>query len=150
MANDSGKYSHFSGIDTPLIAQGAARVIAPDSATFSPAAGGSNVCLVTITVKDGAGVAMTRPIELDVWLSDAATGIGLTATTASGAVAAGATGTDMAILSTKKMLRVLTSDAGVYILSITDTAKTGFYVTCFVPGSNRLQISSQLITANYG
>lgn len=122
---------------------------APVTCTISPAAGTSNVSLVTITVKDGQGNAIAGPATMDVTLSDAATGAGLTATDASGAVAAGASGVDLATLVAKKALRVQTTAAGVYILSITDTAKTGFYVAVFL-GGRLAVVSSQLQTAHYG
>lgn len=140
-------------LDTVTVASlkvGASAVLLPDSATLAPAAGASNVCLVTITVVDGAGTAVTRPVVLDIWLSDAATGLGVTGTTASGAVAAGATGTDLVDLTSKKVKKVITSAAGVYILSITDTAKTGFYVAANIPGSDKISVSAQLVTGNYG
>jgi hypothetical protein len=118
--------------------------------TFSPAAGSTNVCLVTIQVKDGAGNNLARPFELLVYLSDDSGGNGLTATTASGAVAAGASGTDLQAKVSKKALDVLTDNTGKYILSITDTSKTGFYVAATTPGTGNVQVSSQLQSANYG
>ena len=121
----------------------------PAQVTFSPAAGGANVCLVSITIKDGAGNALASPVILDVLLSDASTGSGLTGTTASGAVAAGGSGTDLLSMVSKKALRVQTTAAGLYILSITDTAKTGFYVVANIPGLLPA-VSAQLVTGNYG
>mgnify|MGYP000092975936 CR=1 FL=1 len=118
--------------------------------TFSPAAGSSNVCLVTIQVQDGQGNNLPGPFEMCVYLSDAATGNGLTATTASGAVAAGASGTDLSAKVSKKALDVLTDNTGKYILSITDTGKTGFYPCAICPGTGNVQIGTQLVTGNYG
>ncbi len=151
---DNGDRQVFESGATQQIDDGALQKLAgvnlPAKVTFSPAAGGSNVCEVTITVKDGAGNAIARPHHLDIILSDAATGAGLTATTASGAVAAkAASGTDLATLVSKKALRVQTLATGVYILSITDSAKTGFYVAA-VLGDLPIQVSSQLVTGNYG
>ncbi len=123
----------------------------PASVTFAAAAGGANVCEVTITVKDAAGATIAGVCNLDVWLSDAATGAGLTATTASGAVAAkAASGADLGTLTTKKALLVQTLATGVYILSITDSAKTAFYVCAQVPGKGVTNVGTQLITGNYG
>lgn len=123
----------------------------PHTFSFSPAAGASNVCEVTITVKDAAGSTIAAVHNLDIWLSDAATGAGLTATTASGAVAAkSASGTDLGTLTAKKALRVQTLATGVYILSITDTAKTGFYICAALPSAGKAIVSQQLVTANYG
>ena len=122
---------------------------APTTATFSPAAGGTDETLVTITVKDADGTAVTGPVVFDVLLSDASSGAGLTATTADGAVAAGASGVDLATLVSKKALRVQTTAAGVYILSITDSAKTGFRVVAQLPGRKAV-VSSALVSGNYG
>jgi hypothetical protein len=123
----------------------------PASISFAIAAGGANVSEVTVTVKDAAGAAIAEPFNFDLWLSDAATGEGLTGTTASGAVAAkAASGTDLAVLTAKKAIRVQCKATGVYVLSITDTAKTGFYVCAQVPGLGRTNVSAQLVTASYG
>jgi hypothetical protein len=120
------------------------------SVTFTPAAGAANVTLVTIQVKDGAGNNLARPFEMLVYLTDASDGNGLTAVTASGAVAAGASGTDLQAKVSKKALDVLTDNTGKYVLSITDTAKTGFFIAATCPGTGTVQVSSQLVTANYG
>lgn len=122
----------------------------PYAATFTPAAGAANISLVSIQLLDATGANLAQPINMDVWLSDAATGAGLTATTASGAVAAGASGAVFGTLTSKMALRVQTTAAGLFILSITDTAKTGFYVCAQVPGSGFTFVSAQLITGNYG
>lgn len=119
--------------------------------TFAPAAGGANVSEVTVTMKDGSGGTVAAVQHLDLWLSDAATCEGLTGTTASGAVAAKtASGTDITAYTAKKALRVQTLATGVYILSITDTAKTGFFVCGQAPGTGKAVASAQLVTGNYG
>lgn len=117
--------------------------------TLTPAASTANVCLVTIQLKDGAGTAIARIVPIRVYLSDSSTGAGVTGTTASGAVAVGANGTDIVDLTSKKVKEVLTDATGKYILSITDTAKTGFYVVATVNGSG-VKPSAQLVTGNYG
>lgn len=144
--------SHLSGplYVTGGVVVGSGALAQAITATIAPAAGAANVCLVTITLKDASGNAVTKVQPIDVYLSDAATGIGLTATTASGAVGAGASGTDLGVMTTKKATRCITNAAGVYILSITDTAKTGFYVCVCLPNGINTVVSSQLITANYG
>jgi hypothetical protein len=119
-------------------------------ASMAAAPNGANVTNVTIQLKDGAGNNLTVVVPLDVWLSDAATGIGLTATTASGAVGAGASGTDLGALTAKKALRSLTDATGKYVLSITDVAKTGFFPCCTIAGTGQIFVGAQLITANYG
>lgn len=122
---------------------------APGNLSFAAAPGTANVSLVTIQVKDSAGNNLAGVWNFDVWLSDAATGAGLTAVTASGAVAAGASGTDLGVYAASKAKRVQTDATGKYILSITDTAKTHFYVAGQINHLGAI-VSAQLLTANYG
>jgi hypothetical protein len=124
-------------------------VVFPEYLTLAAAAGGANVSEVTITVKDGAAATIAAVHRLTVWLSDAATCQGLTSTAASGTVQAkAASGTDLAALTAKKALNVLTLATGVYVLEITDSAKTGFYVCAEVNG--KANASAQLVADNYG
>jgi hypothetical protein len=118
--------------------------------TFTPAAGGANVSNVTVQVVDSAGNALAGVFNFDLWLSDAATGANVTATTASGTVTAGASGVVIGTYTAKKSLRVQTDTTGKFILAITDTAKTGFYVAGQMPGAGQTVISSVLVTGNYG
>lgn len=119
--------------------------------SLSTAAGSSNVSLTTITFKDETGSAVAYPVLFNWWLSDASTGIGLTATTASGAVAVGATGTDLTAPVAKKLTLSQSSASGVYIASITDTAKTGFYIAVQTANSDQpTVVSAQLTSGSYG
>ena len=123
----------------------------PANVTFAAAAGAANVCDVTITVKDAAGATIAGVFNLDVWLSDAATGVGLTGTTTSGTVQAkAASGADIGTYTAKKALRVQTLATGIYILEITDTAKTAFYVAASLPSTGATKVSTQLAAGNYG
>lgn len=108
----------------------------PVSARATVATDGSNATLVTIKTYSAAGKAVPGAI-FDVFLSDSAAGIGVSATTASGAVTvktAGTTGTLLGTLTTKQALRVQANAAGAFGLSITDTAKTAFYVFVVIGG----------------
>lgn len=118
--------------------------------TLTPASGTANVCNVTIQVVDGAGTPIAAVFTLEWWLSDASTGAGLTATTASGTVGAGSAGVDTFGKVSKKAGEALTDATGKYVLSITDTAKTGFFVAGVCPGTGVSWVGSQLIAANYG
>jgi len=123
----------------------------PVGASFTPAAAGANVSEVTIQVTDDEGLALAGVFGLDVWLSDAADGEGLTGTTASGTVTAkSASGTVLGTYTAKKALRVQTKDDGTFILEITDTSKTGFYVAAAVPATGAAAVSRQLVSADYG
>lgn len=129
------------------------------SITFSAAAGGSNICNVTCsnicnvtcTVVDPAGNAVAEPFLFDIWLSDASTGVGHTATSASGTVTnKSASGLVVDTQVSKKALLVQTLATGVFVLEITDSAKTAFYVCARVPGRGHTVVSTVLATANYG
>lgn len=117
---------------------------------FVPTAGAANIAEVAITAQDADGNTVATPEVFTVWLSDAATGAGLTATAASGTVQAkAASGADFGTLTAKKALVVQALATGVYTLEITDTAKTGFYVCAQAPNGN-VAVSAQLVTGDYG
>ena len=119
--------------------------------TFTPAAGGANVSEVTVQALDIDGVAIARPTLLNIWLSDAATGLGLTAVTTSGTVTAKtASGAVFGTLTAKKALTVQTLADGTFILKITDTAKTEFYVAAQSQEGGVPVVSDVLATADYG
>ena len=123
---------------------------APVSFTFGIASAGTNIAEVTITAKDADGNTVAAPLICTVWLSDAATGVGLTGTAASGTVAAkSASGADFGVLTAKKATVVQTLASGIYILEITDSAKTAFYVCAQAP-NGVVGISTQLATGDYG
>jgi hypothetical protein len=139
-------------INGTLNVQGAMQqdgVMMPVNITFSPAPGSANVCDVTVTLVDGNGAAIPAVHSFDLWLSDAATGAGITATAASGTVTnAAASGVVISTYTAKKALRVQTTPAGVFVLEITDTAKTPFFIAASLGG--RAIVSAQLVTGNYG
>lgn len=115
---------------------------------MTPAAGAANVAEVAIQVADGAGNPVTGVHILDVWLSDSASGAGLTGTTASGTVQAkSASGLVVEAVTAKKYLRVQTLATGVFTLEITDTGKTAFKVCAYSGGKTTVLT---LATENYG
>lgn len=123
----------------------------PASFSFTPSAGAANVCNVLVTPLDFAGNALTGVREFEIFLSDAATGIGLTATSASGTVTNKTSeGTVLTALTAKKHILAQTKAGGTFTLEITDASKTLFYVACRIPLSGKMSVSDQLITANYG
>lgn len=123
----------------------------PDQVTITPAAGATNVTLVTLQVVTNEGVNYNGVMPMLVWLSDVATGNGLTATTVSGTVGVGSKGTTLNALTASKALYVLTSTDGSYILSITDTGKLACYVCARAQPGHKVKPNTKLLTtANYG
>ena len=111
----------------------------------------SNICEVTMTVRDADDRAIPEVHNFMVWLSDAATGATLTTTSASGTVTVKANcGDDMGILTAKKCFIAQTLATGVFTLAITDTSKTAFYVCARVPDSHKTVVSDALVAADYG
>lgn len=123
----------------------------PSVVTFAAAAGSTNIAEVTIAVKDANGDTPTKAVNLDVWLSDAATGAGITGTTASGTVTAkSASGIVLDTYTSKKSLRCQTLANGVFVLEITDSAKTAFYVCAQNPATGATEVATVLATGDYG
>ncbi|MGJ0533086.1 MAG: hypothetical protein ACR65W_07465 [Methylocystis sp.] len=150
---DEYNLGDLRGITLNGIAPAGAEMIPPGgearNITGVAAAGGSNVSEVTITVTDENGDAVAAVHHLDVWLSDAASGAGLTGTTASGTVTnKSASGTVLQIYSAKKAVRVQTLATGIFILEITDTAKTAFKVCATLNG--KAVVLATLTAGNYG
>jgi hypothetical protein len=103
---------------------------------------------VTFQVSDLTGTAVAGVYVFDIWLSDAATGAGLTGTTASGGISAETSGgVVLSVYTAAKALKVQTNTSGAFVLRIIDSAKTGFYPVAnvdIVPN-----IGAQLVAANY-
>ena len=111
----------------------------------------TNIANVEVRFLSHDNKLVPAPRVFDIFLSDAATGIGLTATTASGTVQAkSASGTLLFTYTDKKLLKVQTLATGSYTLEITDSAKTGFYVAVVDPVSGLPILSRKLVTADYG
>lgn len=117
---------------------------------ISNAASTTNVSNVSFQLTDSLGVPLAKIAIFDIFLSDAASGLGLTATTASGGIAAAASGgVVMDILTAAKMLRVQTTAAGLFKLAITDTAKTGFFPAAQL-STLGIIVGAALTSASYG
>lgn len=91
--------------------------------TVGLSAGANNELVVTVTVKDSAGATVAAPHALELWLSDAATGIGLTGTSVSGSLVA-STGVLHTTLTAKKHFTIMTAATGIFAGTITDTSET--------------------------
>lgn len=122
----------------------------PHYVTGTAATDGSNVTLVTLTCRNAQGRAV-GPKSFFLYLSDSASAVGYSATTASGAVTvktAGTTGTLLGTRLAKFGLDVQTLANGTFQLSITDTAKTAFKVCADIDGV--AQVAITLAAASYG
>lgn len=120
--------------------------------TFTFAVGASNHCSVTLQAVDADGEDVAESLIFPVWLSDAATGIGLAAA-APDALAALAGSADIGILTAIKALLVQTAADGSYVLDINDAAGQVFYVAAEIPGcpnSGKVAVSRVTSAADFG
>ena len=110
--------------------------------TIALAAGATDTMTVTITVKDAGGTAIDAVHALEVWISEAATGIGLTADSYSGDVTA-TTGTELQEVVSKKHYTYLTAATGILVMSAVDTANPADqYIVVKHPVSGKLTVSA--------
>lgn len=110
----------------------------------------ANIANVLFQISDNGGIAVPDSAIFDIWLSDAASGIGQTATTATGGFAAVTSdGVIWQTITASKAIRVQANAAGLFGLAITDTAKTGFFPVAQNPFSGLVTVGAQLTTASY-
>lgn len=126
--------------------------VAVQDITFTFAAGASNHCSVTLQAVDADGEDVAESLIFAVWLSDAATGIGLAATPPD-ALAALTGSVDVGILTAATALLVQTKADGSYVLDINDAAGQVFYVAAEIPGcpnSGKVAVSRVTSAADFG
>ena len=76
---------------------------------------------ITITAKNGDGATVAAPVGFEWWISEATTGIGLTADSYSGTVTAG-TGAILTALTAKKHFLAATAATGIFVATAVDSA----------------------------
>jgi hypothetical protein len=94
----------------------------PVKVSIALAAGGTNVMQATLQVTDADGNPVKKVFAIDFWMSEAATGIGLTGDTYSGSLTH-TTGSALQEVVAKKHYRSLTDANGKLVFTITDTAE---------------------------
>jgi hypothetical protein len=120
----------------------------PASCTIVGAAGASNVCNVTIQLKDGSGTNMARIIPFRVYASSAADGLTLASAASTGfAVASGGLSLQNGAAVTTQ-ISAMSSATGGCVLSLTDTGKQTSYLVLVL--ANGCKISAQLSSGSYG
>ena len=112
-----------------------------DSILITVAAGASNVCTATLQAQNNEGFNVSLGCIMHVWLSDAATGLGITANANTSEVTAG-TGALLGILTTEKSWLIQTDATGKAVLSITDTGKHATYIAAQSPHRGPFSVAS--------
>lgn len=121
--------------------------------TITLAAGSANNKMkVSVQMTDGAGTSIAGVFSCELYLSDAATGIGITASGASGTLAALSTkGAVIATSVANKAWEVVTNASGLFEGEITDTSETAtWYVVAKENASGRIVVSAITAAANWG
>jgi hypothetical protein len=110
--------------------------------TWAVTAGAANVCILTGTVKNAAGTAVSAVHILDVYLSTAADGSVISATSYSTGASI-TTGAAIVTQTANKAWRVATNSSGVFAISITATGKPATeYAVAVIPRSSRASVSA--------
>lgn len=109
--------------------------------TITLAAGATNGMLVSIQAVDGFGVALAGVRKLEVFFSGSAVGAGLTATAYSGSLVA-STGSIIATPVAAKSFVVLTDATGLFVGTLTATAKPATEYVAVVRPRGSLKVSA--------
>lgn len=97
---------------------------------------------ITITAKDRNGATLARVFDFVMYMSEASTGLGLTADTYSGDLTAG-TGVILGALTAKKAWRVQTGAAGTFVATLVASANPADqYVVVSHPVTGDLTVSA--------
>lgn len=103
--------------------------------------GATDAMDVIITVQDGDLATIAAAHTLEVWISDAATGIGLTADTFSGALTA-VSGAILSVLTATKHVIVTTAATGIIELRLVASANPAdIYVAVKNPSTGQIHVS---------
>lgn len=114
-----------------------------NTVTVTAVAGATNVSTVTVTVKDLAGNTVPGVHWLDLITTSDAAGTTISGTAYSGTLVA-TTGTILVTPVAKHAFLIATDATGVFIGSLTDTAKTADFVAVKKPVSGGIIVSSAM------
>lgn len=119
------------------------------TSTIAGVAGATNVCTVTVQIKDAAGTNIAKVVPFEVYSSSAADGLTL-ATAASTGYSVVSGGIKRAASSTTitQGIAMLSSATGGAVLSLTDTGKQAIYLVLLL--DNGIKISTVLTSGSYG
>lgn len=115
----------------------------PTSFTIALAASGTTDGMdITVTAKDRDGATLARVFDFTLYMSEAATGLGLTADTYSGDLTA-STGVILGALTAKKAWRVQTGASGTFVATLVASANPADqYVVASHPLTGALTVSA--------
>ena len=123
---------------------------APANVTIAYAASATTDGIeATLTVVDAAGATIDAVHSVEVWISDAADGIALTSTSASGALTA-VVGTIRTATTAKKHIQALTAATGILTLLLVDSANTADErFVCKHPLTSKIVVGAATVATDY-
>jgi hypothetical protein len=102
----------------------------------------TNGMKITVTAKDSGGTTLAQVVALDLWMSEATSGVGLTGDTYSGDLAA-STGAILGALTAKKAWRVQTATSGIFEAVLVASANPADqYVVVSHPATGAVTVSA--------
>jgi hypothetical protein len=116
-------------------------------ASFTIGTEGSNAINVAVRLKSARGQNIAQRVNAKVYLSDVATGVGLTATVPTSTVAIGTNGTILRANVTDKMFDILTDASGRFDLTIPQTAAPVTYYMVVVMPDGSISVSGAITFA---
>lgn len=122
----------------------------PTLCTFSIAQASTQYySAVTVYVCNKEGVPVNKTCVVDIWISDAATGIGVVATGPATSVTV-TVGASLGSLTANKAFRVVTDATGKATIQLADDATPVLlYVAASIPGSGQVSVSRKTVAGDY-
>jgi len=138
----SGDFTGISGVTATAVELNVLDGIASTVTIGLAASATTDGMDITITAKDAAGNTVTGVHNLEIWMSEAATGIGLTADTYSGDLTA-SVGAILSAQTAKKHWSVVTASTGIFTATLVDSANPADqYVAVRKPLGGALVVSA--------
>lgn len=106
-------------------------------ASFTIGTEAANAINVAVELQDSEGNAVESVQVVTVFLSDADTGLGVTATAPDGGVAVGTDGAVIAAVTAGKVLIVQTEADGTFDLTLTEAAGATWYMVVVLPNGKQ-------------
>lgn len=116
-----------------------------DIVTFTIGAESANTINIALVFKDANGRVVAEPVGALVYLSDVATGLGVTATAPNSGIAIGTNGTLIEAIADKLGL-LISNAAGLADITFSESGVVGWYLVVVMPDGS-LTVSNQILFA---
>lgn len=118
------------------------------NSTVTLSTGTTNTATITVQLKDAAGTNIASIVPFEVYASSAADGLTLASAASTGFSVASGGMKRAGGEAVTQGVKAMSSATGGCVISLLDTAKQTSYIVLVV--NNRIKISAQLVSGNYG